>query len=155
MVDLLVTNPTRDSLPTGDNINANIAMGASYLDIGYNVGSGSLTCFTSSKATASGSYSFDILGLASGNGDFNFGINQNSDGTWQVTITLTGTLSGNSLNFNASASQNKNTITFTNIQNTAQTVTISQNNGAPLIMSGRIDISISNAPISTIYIESN
>lgn len=144
MVDLTVINPTNHSFPTGQNLNAQCEIGI--LTVGNpSIGTGVLQTFTSSAASASGSYSISFP--VSGSGDWSVNLAAQSDGTWQVSLNLTGTFSGQSQNFVASAVQNGNSVVFTDTSNSSEVITMSQNNGG-LFTSGKINIEISNAPVS-------
>ena len=148
MVNLLVVNPTDNSLPVGDSLNCPISLGV-IAPFNPTIGSGSLTCFTSSSASANGNYSISVI--VSGSGTFNVFVNQLASGNWHVNIGQTGTLAQYSTSFTATGAQVGNSVVFTNIENSQQVVTLAQDNGG-FLTKGKVEIKLSTAPV-TLYIQ--
>ncbi len=150
MVDLTIINPTKNSFPTGTNLNQGIEIGV-IAPFNPTIGGGTLTEFVSNAISANGSYSVSLPGV-SGSGTWNVQVSQNSDSSWLVQLKLTGTFGGNSFILNnAAANVNGNSITFTDPSAPNASLTLSQNNGSIFTM-GKININESALPIATLYV---
>ena len=145
MVDLTVVNPTKNTFPTGQQLNCPVTLGI-IAPFNPAIGSGTLTSFWSNGAAGNGQY-----GTIAGSGTFNVSVKLSSDNVhWDVNITLTGAFAGNSLQFTADAAQSGNSVTFTNVANPQQTVTLWQDNGS-FVTAGKIDLKLSTSPV-TLYL---
>ncbi len=135
MVDLLCLNPTRNSFPHGEQIDAPCHVKI----LVASVGTGKIETFTSSALVASGTY------LNNDNNRWSLALKAEGDAA-EVTLDMTGTLSGNSRSFTALATQDDHALTFSSTSS-SETVTARQNNGGRL-GGGGVDLSASWVPVS-------